>query len=297
MLTLIASCSLLGFSFNQQMASVVEKSKSPFQHIENGAMLDVIESKGNENPGLYLIRNPRLDRTVYENALANIQDVTVTCLAKKEADGSLVFWDAQGKAARPSTSNPKFGQNLKPGEVGLELVGNCRVGLNIDNTRPNHMILVPNTSFASGGPEVRTYGVMTHVMGDFVDVKIHVFERKEVGKIGAAVGSRTTIGRIKFQVAEDVSTEHGGNALRALFSKCDPAIRYSFVSHAKVGNSQARRENSEPLIPLREMPNGDREVLVLGEQPTKQWDELSIVRYTTIDGFLSHVPTHPASTP
>ena len=264
-----------------------------------------MESKSGTKPGIYLLDVPGLDRSVINRALADLKGIKIIRLSRKNVDGSFTYWDTIGKIIEASTTYRTTELFLAPGDIGIEIFGDS---LNNDpsNTRV-HTLSLPGTVHATTGSDVHSFSVLTGASGDYMDVKIHVYARYEVGKISAKIGSVTTIGGAHFQVAKYDGESFKGSELKVVITKTDPANQYRYRIIPKPDmpdgtNSHEKESNLafnsfDQYFPASKTSEAKFESAYISKFPISEWEAIAIRRQVSLDGFVAHLPTHPTNNP
>ena len=281
-----------------------------------------MESPANEKPGFYVFQEPKFDNKVSNKALADLRKIQIHYVIRKESDGSFISWNMDGKLRKRNS-----------GDVPTDVLASLEVGKSVVKLtqpytpQPIHLDDI-NMFFRYWGDirvkDIRNSQLTTWVTLDqskspYLRQYFRLTVPLEVGKFKPISGTQPVIDGTKFvlstathlhQIA-DLAKETGDpNAVLTCnlnvqqMTRCrgEPLQHYNLVLRV----DRAKFKADFPMDRSKDFSycgastrDGSKEsdfshqFYVHSNTPSKYWREISVIKFSSFEGYLGHIPTAP----
>ena len=293
---------------SQSGVEIVPSEKCPFvirdRNFDIFPQQNVIESRHDEKPGIYIVGTSSFDKQTYQRAKKTMADTAISVIVRRANKDKIECWNLSGD---PIPSNQVHIPEqtlavLRPGQIAVGI----RQPIGPSQRSAEEYVFGRQGSIRAYGINfVETWMTLEVPKVDFVDAWIKIASEYWVGEIDPTPGSRATIDGVQFQVDHNTTPQGKSNWESRRVFQLDSknprqyllGINFDFksyeTSNPSISESGGSTTSFIPAVNAKDVPAGATEIFVSSDTPSKYWRSLRIRRSLQMNGYLGHIPTGP----
>ena len=282
----------------------------------------IIESPVNEKPGYFIFQQSGTENRTLNIAMAKLKGISVDWIVQKQPNGSTIAWNWDGKlhALKEGAIPDKILVQLKVGEPVVKLKANFPI---YSRETPVN-ISINNSPFFTREKDptvISSWVFLGKQKAPYISKFINISTKERVGKLEPVPGTKSTIDGVLFEVntanqtlSSPLGLKHDDPALKVLVPRSDLIVHQ--LTESKSGFrmqygldlevDQAKYQQNFPRDTSKayancsiggssgpDAPPQVADLYLTSNRPIKYWKEVSVLRFSQLQGYIGHIPTSP----